>query len=73
MNYKADCPANEANRVRVRVAFLHFSVGDTYCPPAGSVDTLVNRGLVERAKANPPEVTRELKSKGRAPGRYATR
>lgn len=69
-DYRAPAASEERNRVRVKIAHGHFRVGDTFCPPAGSVVALAQRGLVELVKA-PPKITRELKAtKGRG---YATR
>ena len=73
MNYTAPEPADDPNRVRVKVAFGNFRVGDTFCPPAGSVPTLVQRGLVERVKGEPPKLDRMMGAGGKRGGRYATR
>lgn len=76
-DYRPASPAHEANRVRVLIVSGptgRLQKGDTYCPAPGDIPTLLQRGLVERVvRAQPPELTRDLKSKGRASGRYATR
>lgn len=77
MDYRAPSPADEANRVRVLIPKGFYTgdkrVGDTFCPPANVIPTLVQSGIVERVKGEPPKATRMMAAAGKRGGRYAVR